>query len=365
MKAIFALILFFNFSITSFGQNSDRWSFYYNPDSSLIGFKDAAGKVKIAPEYSELTRARYFDHVIVVFDSSSENKFRPHFLTKSGKNFGYDSVYFFDNMPDCENEDFIRFRNQHSDKMGLFNREGRAVIPAKYNYISSVKNGFVVALKNAKKMTDGEHFFYQGGQTILIDTNNVILSQDTILQHIDWNKINFYSFKKSSHKINDRAHINIQDIRGNYYGFTDYREEFQNWLLHTYLPQINNAFFLKENCFRYVISNDADSNKYIKVTQDIFLSRYAKAFKNLLSKVKNFGNATTILQNEIDYFYFVDDFDDQFHNNCDELKDWKYPTFTVYATNQNDLSVISHIAFIRTDNGYKLFYCDFGNSVTN
>ena len=68
-----------------YGQNDDRWFSFWNGDSTL---RSIVGK---------------------------------------------DSVYIFDNTPDCENEGFIRFRDHKTDKAGMFNRNGNIVIPAEYN----------------------------------------------------------------------------------------------------------------------------------------------------------------------------------------------------------------------------------------
>ncbi|MHC0443614.1 WG repeat-containing protein, partial [Flavobacterium sp. 3-210] len=84
---------------------------------------------------------------------------KSYYLTKQGKIVGRDSLYVFDNGPDCENEGFIRFTNHKTDKMGIFNSEGKIVIPAQYSALTKVRNGLIVVLKDAEKQQDGEHFF--------------------------------------------------------------------------------------------------------------------------------------------------------------------------------------------------------------
>jgi len=49
-------------SLTSFGQNNDVWTAFWNSDTTLIGFKDKHGEIKIAPRFAGITIAEKFEN---------------------------------------------------------------------------------------------------------------------------------------------------------------------------------------------------------------------------------------------------------------------------------------------------------------
>lgn len=176
----------------TFAQSNDIWTAFPNKDTTLTGFKDKNGVIKIEPKFNGFTIARKFENIIAVTEEESGN-WKSYYLTKQGKIVGRDSLYVFDNGPDCENEGFIRFTDRKTDKMGIFNAEGKIVIPAEYSALTKVKNGIISVLKDAKKQQDGEHFFWAGGKEFLIDINNKILVEDFAYN----DDLNFYSLEKS------------------------------------------------------------------------------------------------------------------------------------------------------------------------
>ena len=191
MKKIIALCLLFCLNFSVFAQNSDIWISFPDKDTTHIGFKDKNGVIKIEPKFMGMTTAHKFENIIAVTEEENNN-WKSYYITKEGKIVGRDSLYIFDNGPDCENEGFIRFTDRKTDKMGIFNSEGKIVIPADYSVLSKVQNGMIVALKDALKKQDGEHFFWTGGKRYLIDLNNKILIED-FSDHTD---LNFYSLQK-------------------------------------------------------------------------------------------------------------------------------------------------------------------------
>ena len=114
----------------------NSWTSFWNTDSTLIGFKDKSGAIKIEPRFKGFTNARKFDNIMAVTDE----KWKSYYLTKSGKIIGRDSLHIFDNGADCESEGFIRFKDKKTDQVGMFNSNGDVVIPAEYNDLTRVRN---------------------------------------------------------------------------------------------------------------------------------------------------------------------------------------------------------------------------------
>src|SRR5688572_33256568 len=121
MRRYFLIFFLTLINYTSFGQSNETWTAFYNKDTTLIGFKDKNGFVKIEPKFSGLTFANKFDNIIVASEEVKDT-YKSYYLTKAGRIVGRDSLRIFDNGADCESEGFIRFRDNKTDKVGMFNR---------------------------------------------------------------------------------------------------------------------------------------------------------------------------------------------------------------------------------------------------
>ena len=203
----------------------NTWFSFWNKDTTLIGFKDKNGAVKIEPKFSALTNTGRFEQIVAVTEEK-DGDWNSYYLTKSGKIIGRDSLFVFDNMADCESEGFIRFRDRVTDKVGLFNRKGELVVPAVYNFTSPVANGMIIGLSGATKKQMGEHYSWVGGQFLLIDTNN-----NTLVENYDTEKnLNFYSVLVTPQPHKDSLRHNYKGVNGQYFSFIDYDKEFLYWL---------------------------------------------------------------------------------------------------------------------------------------
>ena len=131
-------------------QNHNRWTAFWDDEKELIGFKDNRGNIRIDPKFGSLTTANYFDDIIAVSEEVNGN-FQLYYLTKSGKIIGQDSLWIVDNTPDCECEGFIRFRDKKTDKVGLFNANGKITIPAEYDELTRVMNGMLCRFEREQK----------------------------------------------------------------------------------------------------------------------------------------------------------------------------------------------------------------------
>ena len=141
MRSSLITLLLLSISLLAFGQQKDTWIAIWNQDSTLIGFKDSKGNIKIEPKFtSVLTWAEKFNDTVAVREEGKERRY--YHLTKNGIIVGCDSIYIFDNSFDCESEGFIRFRVKRTDKMGLFDRKRKIVIPV--NFVNSwLKKNYV------------------------------------------------------------------------------------------------------------------------------------------------------------------------------------------------------------------------------
>src|SRR5262249_13239391 len=135
---------------------------------------------------------------------------------------------------------FIRFRDPKTDKVGMFNRNGDIVIPARYNDMTRVRNGLITALIGAKKKwwKGGEHYSWIGGREILIDTAN-----NTVIDNFKYaGNLNFFSLLISMQPNPDTLRQNFRTSDGRYLSFTDFDREFKAWLKNVLLGN-----FTKEN----------------------------------------------------------------------------------------------------------------------
>ena len=152
--------------IATLGQRTDTWTAFWNEDSTLIGYKDTNGIVKIEPIFSGFFFAEKFDNIIAISEGNN-GELGSYYLTKTGRTFGEDSLFNFDFRYDCESEGFIRFRDPKTAKIGMFDRTGKIAIPAIYDGLSRVRNGMVRGLKGAEKKywDNHEHADYHYSHT--------------------------------------------------------------------------------------------------------------------------------------------------------------------------------------------------------
>ncbi|WET04632.1 hypothetical protein [Flavobacterium sp. YJ01] len=340
------IFLFLNFS--SFAQNNDIWTSFPNKDTTLIGFKDKNGAIKIEPKFTGFTIARKFENIIAV--SEEENgKWKSYYLTKSGKIIGRDSLFVFDNGPDCENEGFIRFTDHKTDKMGIFNSEGKIVIPAEYSNLTKVKNGLFTGLKDASKVMDGEHFFWKGGKEFLIDINNKIL-----IENFPYNdNLNFYSLEKSKEPSKDETRDNFLGADGQYYSFINFDKEFKFWLKNTLLKDLSKASLEKHSFDKITYWKEPDG--WVNSSKTKFINQNYTYLKSKLEELKNLKTDYFISSGGLNQFIFETEEYDVYFNNCNESKDWIYPIMDVVINSKNKIDFgQDHLEFLRTENGYKL-----------
>ena len=333
-------------SFTLFAQ--DTWVSFYNKDSSLIGFKDKNGRVKIEPKFNESGTAKKFDDIIAVTEETNES-WSSYYLTKAGRMVGKDSLHFFDNTADCESEGFIRFHDPKSDKVGVFNKNGDIVISADYNDLTRVRNGMLSALKGAKKKQWGEHFSWQGGQELLIDTNNHILIEN--FENAD--QLNFFSVLVSPQPTTDTIRQSFKGVNGQYYSFIDFDKEFRSWLHSSLLAHFTKKRLLE--CSYDKITFWKEPIGWTSEAKNSFINRNFELLKSKLFELNSKTCDYAIFDEGLNPYIYEDEEYNKYFNNCGEAKDWIYPIKNIVFSYKDKKDLIQdQFEFLRTDNGYKL-----------
>lgn len=348
MKRLFIICISIFLNFTSFAQNNDIWTSFPDADTTHIGFKDKNGVIKIEPKFTGFTIAHKFENIIAVSEEKDQ-KWESYYLTKSGKIVGRDSLYVFDNGPDCENEGLIRFTDRKTDKMGMFNAEGKIVIPAEYSNLTKAKNGMFIGLKDAKKEMDGEHFFWTDGKEFLVDIHNKIL-----IENFPYNDdLNFYSVEKSKELNKDKTRESFLGVDGQYYSFISFTKEFKSWLENNLLKDLSKANLEKHSFDKITYWREPDG--WVNSSKTKFINQNYTYLKSKLQELKNPKTDYFVSSDGLNQFIFETEEYDIYFNNCRESKDWIYPTMDVIINPKNKIDFgQDHLEFLRTENGYKL-----------
>ncbi len=345
-------------------QLTEKWTSFIDKNSNLVGSKDTKGKVCIGPKFTGFTTASQFDNIIAVTEEKN-GKYESYYLTKSGKKVGQNSLHIHDNGADCESEGFIRFRDNVTDKVGMFGKNGNIVIPADYNELSKVQNGLVWALKGAKKEfwdkhkeSGCNHYSWKGGQQLLINTNNDVLAKNFKYE----DTLNFFSIEIKEEKDNKPSREFFRGTNSKIYSFVNYKKEFDNWLQgellnHLTIEKLSLASNERITFWR-------DPNGWTSENKAVFLGTNYELIKNRL---------LTLKQNNTDFFVSVDGLNrfifnnhkfDIYFNNCGDPLIERYPVMSliINSKNESDFSQ-DHFDFLRTDKGYKLISVTIGKGV--
>jgi hypothetical protein len=347
-------------TLVSFAQ-SNTWTSFWNADSTLIGYKDLNGAIKIEPKFESFMSAKKFDNVIVTVEKSYD-KWNVGYLNKSGKTFGRDSIYLFDNAPDCESEGFIRFRDKSTHKVGMFNKHGKAVIPASYNDLTKVRNGLTVALVGAeKKYLDNDkhdrHYDWKGGRVVLLDTLNCILIDNFSYD----DPLNFFTLEKTAVPHTDTIRKSFLAKDGSYYSFVDFKKEFKQWITKTLQRTLTSEKLIDASYDTIAYYSKGD---WIKTTKEKLLTVNFAAIKKNLIKILQAETGFEVSYNGLNLYIFEGKGFEKYFDNCGEAKDWRYPTMSISSSNKNNRNMVqSHYKFLRTDEGYKLICIDLRNGI--
>jgi hypothetical protein len=343
-------------------QADHPWTVFPSEDSGLAGFKDQHGRIRIKPKFAGFTIAKKFDKIIAVMEEKN-GKNELYYLTKSGKKVQRGNLYLFDNSPDCESEGFIRFRDRKTDKAGLLNGKGEIAIPAAYNDLTPVRNGFIIALKGAKKKyldanepSGCNHFSWVDGEKLLIDTRNQI-----IIRNFDSeSNLDFFSINIASEPSKDVRRQNFLGVDGRYYSFVDYKKEFREWLFSNLLENLSMEKLIEYSYHKIYFWKEPDGWKHESKHQ--LIERNFELIRSRLAEIKNKDSDYIVsVGGPNPFIYDAAEFN-PYYNNCGEPKEWKYPVMDVIINQKTESDLIQdHFEFLRTAGGYKLISVTIGN----
>lgn len=356
MKRFTLTYLLLLFCWTLFGQDNDAWMSFWNKDTTLIGFKDKSGNVKIDPKFvSGFTAAGRFDNIIAAMEENG-GSYQSYYLTKAGKIFGKDSLHIFDNGADCESEGFIRFRDKKTERVGMFNRNGEVVIPAEYNDLARVRNGMVIALKGAEKKfwekhnhSGCNHFSWVGGRQLLIDTNNRVLVESFLYE----NQLNLFSLVIADKPHQDTIRKNFPAADGRYYSFVEFEKEFREWVNVHLLSNLTKDNLVNASFREVTYWKEPDG--WTAAPKKDFIERNFELIKAKLLELKTASCDYNIFDEGLNPFIYESELYKEYYNNCGESKDWLYPVKCIVITHSGKTDLTQdQFDFLRTDDGYKL-----------
>ncbi len=338
--------------------NKNTWYAFSAEDgkqAGLLGFKDKTGKVKIPPKFFNFTRTGRFDDVVAVVDTTKE-KDKYYFLNKSGKVFGINQLYTYDMGTDCEHQGTIRFRNPHTDTVGIYDKNGKVIIPAEYSDISRLYNGLAVALKDATHVKDGEHSFWSGGESLLINRDNQILVKDFPYYYSDRKTLDYSTLQIENTPSKNSTRDSFQGVNGQYYTFVNNKKDFTQWLNGF----INNDFSqedLVNITYPYIRRFSEEKNGWYDTPSQEFIKANFSTLKQSLQVLTLPSTKYQIILEDASSLNFeIDDFADLqgYVNNCGEGLIHQYPLISVVVENKVNEQGQDHFDFLKTDNGYKL-----------
>ena len=365
---IFIIVL----SHTSFAQSQDVWLRYYDSTTELTGYKDLKGNIKIPAKFDGFTRADSFFNIMAVHEKI-DSSYKAYYLLKNGRKVGQDSVFMFDFTFDCESEGKIIFYDKKKDRVGFFDKNGTAIIPAIYNYVSPFRNGLAVAHRNAKRKcwegddtTRCEHLGWEGGESIIInDKHEIIADNITVgLNNVDW-----YSKKENASSLDTSIYVSIKAKNNITYSFINYDKEFNKWFRNSFIPSLNS-----EKAIPGILFNEITFWTYEEGWTSVKKQDFLKAFPNALTSSKFDTNKLKqmwIGRDFLNEYIYEKDIYKKYFNSCGEHNYDRFPLFNILITyykkrespNQYsvseffrdyDIDYQEHFEFLRTEQGYKL-----------
>jgi hypothetical protein len=330
---------------------SEVWYSYIDTTTELLGFKNSDGQTVIEPNYVlEFTQANQFNQIVSVLEEKDGN-WDSFYISKSGKNFGLDSVYIWDNLPDCEREGLIRFRDRNTDKVGFFNAQGKIVIPAEYNDAKPFINGLSLVIQNATKTcwsnevydhkNPCEHWSWVGGETMLINLKNEVLTKEISID----SSYQYHSLAIDKNNLKDRDYF---ESKNGSFSLINTKREFSNWFLSEFQNDIVNPLFL----FEKVTVWNKDQKQWI-VNNDIeILENKISDLRNIVNQIKE--SNMLILENQLNNYLHNGKFFESYYDNCGQHLNNRYPVFGIGIATDKQNGYHEVLEFLRTAQGYKL-----------
>lgn len=362
------------------GQSQDVWVRFRDSVTEQSGYKDLKGNIKIPAKFEDFTRADSFYNIIAV-NEKVDSSYKSYYLLKDGRKVGQDSVFMFEFTFDCESEGKIIYHDRKKDRVGFFDKNGVAIIPAIYNYVYPFRNGLAIAHRNAKRKcwgkdgdtTNCEHLGWEGGESVLINEKNEILADSII---IDLDNINWYSKKVNAFSIDTSIYVSIKGKNNITYSFVDYDKEFKKWFKTVFVPSLKHPNTLKNLLFTEITSwsegkgwTALEKEEFLKALPEKILS--ARFETNKLKKISMSQDMFNGLIYDKELYW-------KYLNSCGGHNNDRFPLFSVgityYKMRTTPLGNISSdflkeyetdhqesFEFLRTEQGYKLLSAPIRN----
>jgi len=290
------LFVFLFFTQLVFAQENTDWYAFYNADSTLIGYKDAKGNVKIKPKFEAFMPSEIFKNVISVIEPKN-GKWEQYYLNKKGEKFGKDSVYISDYEPANESDGKIKFRDYKTDKVGFFDFDGKVVIPALYDDADDFHGGLAVVLKDGKRwcwdnnsedLENCEHVGWVDFKTFMINAENEILfeipEQKDFSFTIDWSKF------KINEEVDSEIYTSLTGSDGNIYSFYSPEKDFNKWFEKVFIEDFKTyKTVLPKYFYALVAVTDNDDPKSPTVwknhAREEYIEKNQKEIDQIFSKI--------------------------------------------------------------------------------
>ncbi|GGF07163.1 hypothetical protein GCM10011383_17780 [Hymenobacter cavernae] len=331
----------------------------------LYGYKDKNGHVRVPAKFGNFTNAQKFTHIIAVSEAGTHQQY---YLLRNGRKVGVDSVYMFDFTFDCEREGKIRFEDRKKNRIGFLNIQGRAIIPAMYNFVTPFQNGLAVARVGARAKCWSsendtircEHLGWVGGRDVLINERNEILADS--LAEGQWAHLNWYSLKINPAEVDTALTSSFRGKQGDRYTFINYEKEFTQWLYEVFVPAVRtgNDKQVAALCFPELAVAARPFKGWPHFQRAAFMTKYYQSvLRPKLGMLHRDSKNVAVLSEELNTYIFSGSLFQLFMTDCGAHFQDKYPVFDVMLTyaappGQKSDEYHNHFEFIRTPQGYRL-----------
>ena len=336
---------------------------FYDEDTRLKGFKDSKDSIIYQAQYGFFSKAKIFERIVALNVHLQGEKKDAYYMLPSGKKFGRDSLYVFDFAFDCESEGFIRFQDPTTQLVGLFDSEGKVAISAEYNYLSSVKNGYIVGLKNAKKEFyhqgegDCNHFKWVAGDTLLLKSDNTIVVQE----YTDNYNLKWSSSMMTTEPSNDPIRVNYKTTEGKYLSFVDNLKEFDQFL-EQILEELDSSTLESIVYNQIGFSSSEDQTSILK--KEYLSKNGARLLKSLSSIHQSNYRSETSISNFLPRPIELSPHEEKVYDNCGRRNLSEYPIYTIRISKRNEKGRTmsqDHIQFLKLKGEIKLVSASLNN----
>lgn len=283
---------------------------------------------------------------------------------EDGTDLRVDNVYCYDVVaPDYANENFIRFRDDKQEFVGLYNDKGVAVIPPTYSSLSKVHNGMLYGLKDAVKDNIGRngdrHSVLLGGTTVLLNTKGEVLIEDMDTPNVS---LDMFSLKLTDEPILESYYKSYKGVNGKYYNFVELEKYFEDFVKNDFLPSTKDnkwEKYLSDKVITDIEVKNENVGDYMRYTKDEMLQTQKHKV------VKAFNLATDTSEEVRKLVYDVNDWvasvDEEVIEEKDkniymnEIGEWREAEFPIFELNIKEVherqTRSNHFEFYRNKKG--------------